>query len=350
MLTDVVYNRLFSQLRGSTNQKAMTTQDVGSSVPKAGPRFPGPVALRVEGLRKQYGAKEAVAGVSFEVRGGEVFGLLGPNGAGKTTTLAMLATQRRPSAGEATLFGHRLSAEVREVRRLIGIVPQDLAVYPRLTAAENLRFFGHIYSVEGAELEERIDELLKFVGLEGRRDEYVATFSGGMKRRLNLAVGLVHRPKLILLDEPTAGVDPHSRERIFAIVRRLRAADNAILYVTHYMEEAEELCDRLGIMDQGKLLAVGTLDELLAQLECAETIEVRGLPPGTDFGPLQAAGGACRIESSNGVTRLFVRNAAQFLAPLQQTISRSTGPVHVKMGPLSLEHLFLYLTGKELHD
>jgi ABC-2 type transport system ATP-binding protein len=350
MLTNDVYNSLFSQLRGSTNRKSMTTQDACSSVPKAEPRFPGPVALRVEGLRKQYGAKEAVAGVSFEVREGEVFGLLGPNGAGKTTTLAMLATQRRPSAGDATLFGHRLSTEVREVRRLIGIVPQDLAVYPMLTAAENLRFFGRVYGVEGVELEERIDELLKFVGLEGRRDEYVATFSGGMKRRLNLAVGLVHRPKVILLDEPTAGVDPHSRERIFAIVRRLRAADNAILYVTHYMEEAEELCDRLGIMDQGKLLAVGTLAELLAQLECAETIEVRGLPPGTDFGLLQAAGGACRIESSNGVTRLFVRNAAQFLAPLQQIISRSTGPVHVKMGPLSLEHLFLYLTGKELHD
>jgi ABC-2 type transport system ATP-binding protein len=155
---------------------------------------------------------------------------------------------------------------------------------------------------------------------------------------------------VILLDEPTAGVDPHSREHIFAIVRRLRAAGTSILYVTHYMEEAEELCDRLGIMDQGKLIAVGTLNELLAQLGCAETIEVRGLPPGTDLGLLQAAGGACRMESSDGVTRLFVRNAAQFLAPLQQTVSRSTGPVHVKMGPLSLEHLFLHLTGKELHD
>src|SRR5215510_8554763 len=350
MLTDLVYDQLFSHLRGSTDQKAMTTQDACSSVLRAEPRFPGPVALQVEGLRKQYGAKEAVAGVSFEVREGEVFGLLGPNGAGKTTTIAMLATQRRPSAGDATLFGHRLSTEVRVVRRLIGIVPQDLAVYPMLTAAENLRFFGRVYGVEGVELEERIDELLKFVGLEGPRDEYVATFSGGMKRRLNLAVGLVHRPKVILLDEPTAGVDPHSRERIFAIVRRLRAADNAILYVTHYMEEAEELCDRLGIMDQGKLTAVGTLDELLARLGCAETIEVRGLAPGADVSLLKAARGMCRVESHDGVTRLFVHNAAQFLAPLQQAISRSSGPVHVKMGPLSLEHLFLHLIGKELRD
>jgi ABC-2 type transport system ATP-binding protein len=236
------------------------------------------------------------------------------------------------------------------VRRLIGIVPQALALYPRLTAAENLRFFGRVYGVESGELEERIDELLQFVGLAERRDEYVATFSGGMKRRVNLAVGLVHRPKLLLLDEPTAGVDPQSRERIFAIVRQLRAAGNAVLYVTHYMEEAEQLCDRLGIMDQGKLLVVGTLDELLAQLGCAETIEVRGLPLGTDFGPLQATEGACRIERSHEGTRFFVRNAAQYLAPLQQIISRARGSVHVKMGPLSLERLFLHLTGKELHD
>ena len=350
MLTEVRYNKLFSRLRGRTKERPAPTRDAYASVHQAELTLPGQVALRVQGLQKRYGVREAVAGVSFEVREGEVFGLLGPNGAGKTTTLAMLATQRRPSAGDATVFGHRLSTEVRVVRRLIGIVPQALALYPRLTAAENLRFFGRVYGVESGELEERIDELLQFVGLAERRDEYVATFSGGMKRRVNLAVGLVHRPKLLLLDEPTAGVDPQSRERIFAIVRQLRAAGNAILYVTHYMEEAEQLCDRLGIMDQGKLLAVGTLDELLAQRGCEESIEVRGLPPGTDFGPLQAAEGPCRIERSHGVTRFFIRNAAQFLAPLQQIISRATGPVHVKMGPLSLEHLFLHLTGKELHD
>jgi ABC-type transporter Mla maintaining outer membrane lipid asymmetry ATPase subunit MlaF len=152
MLTDVIYNKPFSHLRGSPNQNATTTQDAYSSVPQAELRSPRPVALQVEGLRKQYGAKEAVAGVSFAVREGEVFGLLGPNGAGKTTTLAMLATQRRPSGGEATLFGHRLSTEVRMVRRLIGIVPQDLAVYPRLTAAENLRFtraYGSLPSCAG---------------------------------------------------------------------------------------------------------------------------------------------------------------------------------------------------------
>jgi ABC-2 type transport system ATP-binding protein len=321
-----------------------------AAAPKADHRLPGLVALRVEGLQKRYGTKAAVAGISFAVREGEVFGLLGPNGAGKTTAIAMLATQRRPSGGEVTLFGHRLSKEVRVFRRLIGLVPQDLALYPMLTAAENLRFFGRLYRMGGRELEGRIEELLQFVGLEEHRDEYVGTFSGGMKRRLNLAVGLVHRPKLLLLDEPTTGVDPQSREHIFAIVRQLRAAGNALLYVTHYMEEAEELCDRLGIMDQGKLIAEGTLAELLARLEYAETIEVHGLPPGTDLGMLSATKGVCRMESTDGMTRFFVHSAIPFLASLQQILSRSSGSAQVKIGPLSLEHLFLSLTGKELRD
>jgi len=219
-----------------------------------------------------------------------------------------------------------------------------------LSAAENLHFFGRVYGVKRAELESRIDELLHFVGLEGRRNDYVATFSGGMKRRLNLAVALVHRPKLILLDEPAAGVDPQSREHIFEIVRRLREAGNAILYTTHYMEEAERLCDRIGILSQGKLVAMGTLDDLLASLECGEIIEMRGLPPGTDLATVQAAGEVCRIESSDGVVRLFVNRADDLLGPLQKIISRSKQPVHLKIAPLSLEHLFLHLTGKELRD
>ncbi len=306
--------------------------------------------LRVDGLQKRYGATAAVAGLSFEVREGEVFGLLGPNGAGKTTTISILATERRPSGGDALLVNHSIRREPRVVRHMIGVVPQDVALYPMLTAAENLRFFGRLYGVRRAELEKRIDELLHFVGLEGRRNDYVGTFSGGMKRRLNLAVALVHRPKLILLDEPTVGVDPQSREHIFAIVHRLRDAGHAILYTTHYMEEAEGLCDRLGIVDQGKLIAMGTLDALLATLGCGETIEVRGLPPGTDLTAIRAAGGMCRIERSDGVTRLFVSGAARFLEPLQKIISRSTQPVQVRMAPVSLEHLFLHLTGKELRD
>jgi ABC-2 type transport system ATP-binding protein len=306
-------------------------------------------ALRISGLYKRYGSLEAVAGLSFDIHAGEVFGLLGPNGAGKTTTISVIATQLRPTAGDATVFGHSVRHDVAAVRRMIGIVPQDIALYPKLTAAENVRFFGRMYGVEKTELERRIDELLNLVGLEGRRGDHVATFSGGMKRRLNLAVSLVHRPRVLLLDEPTVGVDPHSREHIFEIVRRLRADGTAILYTTHYMEEAERLCDRLGIMDEGKIIAMGTLDELAAQVGCAEVIDVRGLPPAADLSRLNGAPGVCRIEQRDDVTRVFVTSATRALAPLHQAIGRYEH-VAIEIAPLSLETLFLQLTGKELRD
>src|SRR6266436_6415881 len=303
-----------------------------------------PVVLRVDSLQKRYGEIDAVAGVSFDLREGEVLGLLGPNGAGKTTVISMLATERAPSGGDATLFDHSLLREPRIIRRMIGIAPQDIAIYPMLTAAENLRFFGRIYDISRAVLENQIGELLHLVGLEKRRDDYAGTFSGGMKRRLNLAAALVHSPRVLLLDEPTSGVDPQSRENIFEIVRRLRDAGAAILYTTHYMEEAEGLCDRLGIMNQGKLVAMGTLDALLAKMECGEIIEVRGLPPETDLGAVQAVGLVCRVERTDGLIRLFVKNATYLLEPLQRIISRSRQTVHLKIAPISLEHLFLQLT------
>ena len=321
-----------------------------SSVPPLKHQPLKPVVLRVDSLRKRYGEIDAVAGVSFDVREGEVLGLLGPNGAGKTTVISILATERAPSGGDATLFEHSVREEPVIVRRMIGVAPQDIAIYPMLTAAENLRFFGRMYGVDRAVLENRIGELLHLVGLEKRRDDYAGTFSGGMKRRLNLAAALVHSPRVLLLDEPTTGVDPQSRENIFEIVRRLRDAGAAILYTTHYMEEAEGLCDRLGIMNQGKLVAMGTLDALLAQLECAEIIEVRGLPPETDLAAMQAIGLVCRVDRTDGVTRLFVKNAIHLLEPLQKIISRSRQPVHLKITPISLEHLFLQLTGSELRD
>jgi len=310
----------------------------------------GSVVVRVQDLRKRYGAIEAVKGLSFEIHAGEVFGLLGPNGAGKTTTISVLATQLRPSGGDATILGCSVRANVAQVRRAIGVVPQDIAVYPMLTAAENVRFFGRMYDVEKVELERRIDEILALVGLDGRRDDQVRTFSGGMRRRLNLAVSLVHRPKLVLLDEPTVGVDPHSREHIFQIVRRLRDAGTAVLYTTHYMEEAERLCDRLGIMDEGRIIAMGTLEVLLADLGCAEIIEVRGLPVGMSLDSLQRTPGVCRLEQQEGVTRLFVTSAAHVLAPLHDAIAGCRERVFVEIAPLSLETLFLQLTGKELRD
>ncbi len=281
------------------------------------------IALHVEGLSKRYGTTEAVAGLSFDIAQGEVFGLLGPNGAGKTTTIAMLATQRWPSGGDAILFGHSVCAEPRAVRQMIGLAPQEIALYPGLTAAENLRFFGRIYGVKGTHLTDRVDQLLRFVGLETHRDSFVGTFSGGMQRRLNLAAALVHEPRLILLDEPTAGVDPQSRSHILELVGRLRNAGAAILYTTHYMEEAQGLCDRLGIMDQGKMVAMGTLDALLAHSNCAEIIELHGVVPGTNLDALRSRPGLLRLENGNGLVRLHVKNATTFLEPLQQIINSS---------------------------
>ncbi len=328
----------------------MTSQQRAAEVFRDKPAEKKSVALRVDGLSKRYGGTIAVSGLNFEIGEGEIFGLLGPNGAGKTTTIAMLATQRRPSSGDATLFGHSACLEQHLVRQMIGLAPQEVSLYPALTAAENLQFFGSIYGVRKAALRERIDELLALVGLDPHRDHLVGSFSGGMKRSRNLAVSLVPRPKLILLDEPTAGVDPQSREQILKIIAGLRDDGNAILYTTHYMEEAERLCDRLGILSEGKLVAVGTLDELLSGTEFGEIIEVRGLPTGVDLAGMQALGGVSRIERADGVVKLYVKRAADYLWPLQKIINRSDKNVRIKIAPLSLEDLFLHLTGRELRD
>jgi ABC-2 type transport system ATP-binding protein len=331
-------------------QANSTTKDAGRVIQlfRHQPADQKAIALRVVGLSKYYGPTNAVTGLNFEIREGEIFGLLGPNGAGKTSTIAMLATQRRPSGGDALLFGRSASREPYQVRQMIGFAPQEVSLYPQLTAAENLQFFGRIYGVNRAELSERIDALLTMVGLEADGDARVGTFSGGMKRRLNLAVSIVHRPKLILLDEPTAGVDPESREQILNIIGGLRDNGSAILYTTHYMEEAERLCDRVGILNEGHLVAVGTLDELLSKQDYAEIIELRGMPAGIDLAAMRALGGVSLVERRDGLVRLHVKRATDFLLPLQKIISRSNQNVRLKISPLSLEDLFLHLTGKEL--
>ncbi len=327
-----------------------TIKDANRVIPLFGhtPTGQKPVALRVVDLSKHYGTTAAVNGLNFEIREGEIFGLLGPNGAGKTSTIAMLATQRKPSSGDATLFGHSSRKEPYQVRQMIGFAPQEVSLYPQLTAAENLQFFGRVYGVNPAELGPRVDELLSMVGLYTHGDDRVGTFSGGMKRRLNLAASIVHRPKLLLLDEPTAGVDPESREQILNIISDLRDRGSAILYTTHYMEEAERLCDRVGILSEGRLVAVGTLDALLGEQDYAEIIEVRGLPAGIDLAAMRALGGVSLVERRDGMVRLHVKRATDFLLPLQKIISRSNQNVRLKISPLSLEDLFLHLTGKAL--
>jgi ABC-2 type transport system ATP-binding protein len=308
----------------------------------------GEVVLKVDSLRKHYGSNEAVAGVSFDVRRGEVFGLLGLNGAGKSTLISMLATLRRPSGGDALVLGHSIRSEWWIVRHLIGVAPQDNSLYPELSAAENLRFFGGLYDVPREKLESRITDLLGFIELQDRANDLVAGFSGGMKRRLNLAAALVHEPELILLDEPTSGVDPQSREEILDLVRSLRKNGKSIIYTTHYMEEAEGLCDELAILEKGRFVASGTLHDLLHDIDFSEIIQLKGIATRDDLSPLTSLPGVGHWERSEDVMRLYVSRAADYMEPLERILNADTS-LELKITPISLENLFLHLTGRKAH-
>ena len=214
--------------------------------------------LECRGLVKQFGDRRAVDDVSFSIARGETYGLLGPNGAGKTTTISMLCGLLRRDAGDVTVAGHPMARDAIDAKAALGLVPQDLALYEDLTARENLRFFGRLQRLGGAELQERVEEALEVVGLADRGDERIETYSGGMKRRANIAVGLLHRPQLLVLDEPTVGVDPRAATPSWRRSRRSSAKGLSVLYTTHYMEEAERLCDRIGVIDAGRIVAEGT--------------------------------------------------------------------------------------------
>jgi ABC-2 type transport system ATP-binding protein len=235
------------------------------------------VMVAARGLTKRFGERTAVDAISFTISRGEIFGLLGPNGAGKTTTVNMLSTYLPPDSGDVRIAGHSLR-ERMTVKHLIGVVPQELALYEDLTARENLDFFARVYDLPRKARAERVQEALERVGLADRARETVKSFSGGMKRRLNLALGLVHHPTFLMLDEPTVGVDPQSREKIFDVLRELQRVGTTMLYTTHYMEEAERLCDQIAIMDDSRIIASGTLEELLRlRVEDTEIERPRGL-------------------------------------------------------------------------
>jgi ABC-2 type transport system ATP-binding protein len=231
--------------------------------------------LTMDGVRKSYGAVVALDDLSLQVREGEVFGLLGPNGAGKSTTINLAVGLLRPDGGHVRIDGKGTPADL-SVRRAIGVAPQTLALYELLSAEENLRFFGAMYGLTGSVLRERVRWALEFVGLSERAQHRVSSYSGGMKRRLNLAAAVVHDPALILLDEPTVGVDPQSRSQIFENILRLKALGRTIIYTTHYMEEAQRLCDRVAIIDNGRLLALGTVQELLDRHGAAPRLVLQG--------------------------------------------------------------------------
>jgi len=305
----------------------------------------------VRDLTKTYGGFAAVKGISFEIGEGEIFGLLGPNGAGKTTTISMLSCLLEPSAGEAAVAGWDVSKEREKVKQSIGIVPQELALYPTLSARDNLLFFGRMYGLRGKKLNQRIDEVLGIVGLSDRAGDTVRKFSGGMKRRLNLAAGLVHGPDVLFLDEPTVGVDPQSRNHIFENVVRLNREGMTIIYTTHYMEEAELLCHRVGIMDEGKIIALDTPRSLINSMgqsliyigtdqNGANVIPcLRALPQVKKVSKLENRLAVETVDAQRAVTGI--------IAALNESGMNLTS---LEIREPNLENVFLNLTGKKLRD
>lgn len=308
--------------------------------------------IEVQDLRKTYGSVVAVDGASFHARAGEVFGLLGPNGAGKTTTIHCISGLLTPSAGRVRVDGHDVVREGKAARASIGVAPQELAIYEDLTAAENLEYWGGVQGMRGAELKRRVGETLEIFGLQDRAKEPVKRFSGGLKRRLNFACAIVHRPKVLLLDEPTVGVDPQSRIRLLELIRQQAREGVCVLYTTHYMEEAEALCDRLAILDHGRLIAQGTLDELRAMLGERELLTLKGswderklreaLERLEGIEVLQMGAAEVTLAAADGSSRL-----PKVLALLEEAGAEIRG---VTLRQPSLESLFIRLTGKELRE
>ena len=320
--------------------------------------------LEASGLVKKFGENVAVNDVNFTMQEGEVFGLLGPNGAGKSTTISMLTCLYQPNEGEMRIFGHDLVKEAAEVKKVIGVVPQDIALYPTLSARDNLSFFGEMYGLRGRDLKERVETVISYVAMSERAKDPIKTYSGGMKRRINLAAGLIHGPKLLFLDEPTVGVDPQSRNHIFESVERLNQEQGmAILYTTHYMEEAERLCDRVAIIDRGQIIAMDTPKNLIGMLgggmiyvgleredqELQEAV--------ADLSEVRSAAYAPPLESEGGLstkTVLKVEAQTHANAALVQLIQlfnqKDTQMLSLETLEPNLESVFLHLTGKSLRQ
>lgn len=310
--------------------------------------------LQAHNLHKQYDKVHAVQGISFDIQQGEIFSLLGPNGAGKTTTISMLSCLLSPTEGDALIDGHSVRTQANAVKQVIGVVPQEIALYPDLTARENLRFWGGMYNLSGARLKERVEETLEIAGLSDRANEKVETYSGGMKRRINIAVGLLHEPKVLFMDEPTVGIDPQSRRRILDTVLELNQRGLTVLYTTHYMEEAAELSRRIGIVDHGKLIALGTQDELTKLVGESDTVRI-GISGVSDTQALLAALGALSGVQHAGLEEdelvLQATNANARLSQIIGAISAAGGQVKsIKVAEPNLEAVFLHLTGRALRD
>ncbi len=307
--------------------------------------------IEVEQLRKLFGDLTAVKDVTFTARQGEIFGLLGPNGAGKTTTISCISSLLTPTAGHIRVMGHDVVRDGVAARRSIGVVPQEIALYDDLSARENLSYWGGAQGLRGKELSDRINDVLELTGLLDRAKEPIKQFSGGMKRRLNFACGIVHRPKVLLLDEPTVGVDPQSRVRLLELVRDQAQAGACVLYTTHYMEEAETLCDRLAVIDHGSIIAQGTLAELRALLAERDLLRLTGVfRPDAVREALANLDGVEIVQADETQLALSVSDASHRLPSIFAAIN-SAGEVRgTTLTQPSLESLFIKLTGKELRE
>jgi len=308
--------------------------------------------IQIDGLRKTYDSLVAVDGVSFDVHDGEVVGLLGPNGAGKTTMINMICGVLQPDGGRVLVDNRDIWLEPKKVKQDLGVVPQEISVYEDLNARDNLSFWGSLYGLSGSDLTDRIDESLSRVGLAERAGDKVKTFSGGMKRRLNLCMGLIHQPKFLLLDEPTVGIDPQARLNILDVIQEVAQAGTTVLYTTHYMDEAEQLCDRIAIIDHGRVLALGTLAELTTTAGEAEVLRLSG-----DFSSQPSREGlhtisGVRVLRSDDTSAVLAIDpeGPGLLAVLPEVLEGDLTVDDVSIQRPNLQSVFIALTGRELRD
>ena len=307
--------------------------------------------IRVKDLQKSYGDLRAVDGISFEVPEGEMLGFLGPNGAGKTTTLSMISGLLKPDRGRVSIGEIDVWHSPKEAKRILGLVPQDLALYEELTARENLMFWGSLFHLPRPEPKANIELWLDRVGLKGRGREAVSKFSGGMKRRLNLAIGLVHNPKVVLLDEPTVGIDPQARKNILDIIREIVKEGSTILFTTHHLEEAEALCDRIAIIDHGKILETGSVEELAKVVGDGDIVSINGSFTAVQLKTILENESVNILNAAEHTATMSLSHGGMNIAALLQKFSEAGIEVtDISMQKPSLESVFLKLTGRELRD
>ncbi|MCM3355790.1 export ABC transporter ATP-binding protein [Bacillus halotolerans] len=310
--------------------------------------------LQAENIKKAYGKKTIVKGISFSLRKGESFGLLGPNGAGKSTTISMISGLVPLDGGEITVGGYVIGKDTNKAKQKIGIVPQEIALYPTLTAQENLVFWGKMYGLTHGEAKKRSAEVLEYVGLTERAKDKIETFSGGMKRRINIGAALMHKPELLIMDEPTVGIDPQSRNHILETVKQLNETGMTVIYTSHYMEEVEYLCDRIGIIDQGEMIAIGTKNDLCSRLG-GDTI-IQMTVSGADEGFLSAVRSLANVndvivnESELKIEVAAAHHEKVVTSLLAEAAAHQTNLLSLQVQEPNLERLFLNLTGRTLRD